>query len=296
MASLLAFSCGKSERSPQDEPNGAGAPMGAVASQSAGTAGAAAAATAGSTHHGGGGSPSGNGEDAAVGGSLIGRGGAPAAAGEAAIAGEAATAGEAGALGAGGVSSCEGLYHACGCGCCPGQTATTTCLYPALGQDIFTIIAADQAKAQDTVACANAACMTRQDYICCEAPPPSDDGASYETSVFIGGYDRIRLFKHGAVDCSTFTLVDGPPGGTEFPVETPGNWAIEQITRLPCSSSAIGPKAFGAIGKFSLRVSGDACVVDAHLAAFFGDAMQGVEAERFDADGVPVDIPVAQCH
>lgn len=263
--------------------------MGAVASQSAGTAGAAGAAAGGSTNHGGGGSPTSKGGDAAVGGSAVGLGGQAAAAGEAAIAGEA------GALGAGGVSSCEGLYHACGCGCCPGQTATTTCLYPALGQDIFTIIAADQAKAQDTVACANADCMTRQDYICCEAPPPSDDGASYETSVVIGGYDRIRLFKHGSVDCSTFTLVDGPLAGPKFPVETPGNWGIEQITRLPCSSSAIGPKAFGAIGTFSLRVSGDACVVDAHLAAFFGDAMQGVEAERFDADGVPVNIPVAQC-
>ena len=60
-------------------------------------------------------------------------------------------------------------------------------------------------------------------------------------------------------------------------------------------ASAIGPNAIGAIGDFSLHVVNGACVVNAHLAAFFSNAQHGLQTVRFDADAVPVDIPVGEC-
>lgn len=53
--------------------------------------------------------------------------------------------------------------------------------------------------------------------------------------------------------------------------------------------------AIGAIGKFNFRVSGEARVVDAHVTAFFARAEGGVDAERFDAEGVPVNLSIGQC-
>jgi hypothetical protein len=157
------------------------------------------------------------------------------------------------------------------------------------------IIAADMATHNDTAGCAAAGCSLAQDYICCVTPPPQDENASYETSIYIGGYDRVRLHKMGAANCSTLGLVGPKPAAQQFPVELPAQWGIEQITRAPCISSATGPRAIGAIGKFNLRVNGDACVVDAHVTAFFSRADGGVDAERFDAEGVPVNLSIGQC-
>lgn len=275
---LLSFACGKSERTPNDNLDSGGSTAGGLARAGADTGGGT-----------GGGAPL-----SAGGQGLTSSGGTATGGAVSGLGGEGSEPAEAGAPAAGAASDCE-YYQACGCGCCGGQTPQAKCVYPDLGQDLNSIIADDVARRQDLTGCANVGCSVGQAYFCCEAPPPSNDGASYETSVFIGGYDRIRLHKQGAVDCSTFTLIDPKVVNPDFPVETPGNWGVEQITRLPCSSSMIGPRAIGALGTFSLRVSGDACVVDAHLTAFFGDAVQGVEAERFDAEGVPVDVPLGSC-
>lgn len=206
---------------------------------------------------------------------------------------------EAGASAMGGSGGCLGSYRACGCGCCSNQTARRKCVYPSLGQDLTRIIAADVKLSRDTAACANVACSMGETYFCCEDAPQDGDAATYHTSLSFGGFDRIRLHKL-STECSTFTLLSpaGPAAAQEpgvFPVEVPTGWALESVTTLRCTSSAIGPGAIGAIGQFSLRVLGDACVVDAHLTAFFSDDAQEVRRVRFDADAVPLDLPVARC-
>ena len=65
---------------------------------------------------------------------------------------------------------------------------------------------------------------------------------------------------------------------------------------MPCVSSATRPFAIGALGTVSLRVLDGVCVVDAHLALFFGTDAHTVDVERFDVDALPIDLPVASCH
>lgn len=204
------------------------------------------------------------------------------------------SAAEGGGSPAGGSPGCSGHYEACGCGCCAAQKVQV-CVYPGIGSSFDEIVAADIARREDTVGCRAAGCSVPQDYTCCVEPPPSDESANYATSVYIGDYDRVRLQKTGAVNCSTLLLVAPKLAGRDFPVELPAQWSIEQITRARCISSATQPLAIGAIGKFDFRVSGDACVVDAHLTAFFARAEGGVDVERFDAQGVPVNLSIGQC-
>jgi len=199
-----------------------------------------------------------------------------------------------GGASSGGGSSCNQRYVACGCGCCVAQS-TRICVYPGVGPSFDELIRADKAIHDDSAACAAAGCSLPQEYVCCEAPPPSAEQATYETSVYIGGYDHLRLLKAGAVNCSTLGLMAPKRDDTKFPLELPSAWGIEQLTRLPCSSSAVGPRAIGAIGKVKLRVSGGACVLDANVTAFFADADGKVDAERFDAQAVPVNLALAQC-
>lgn len=218
-----------------------------------------------------------------------------------ALGGEGGDSGEAGTPGAGGgggAAACVGYLHACGCGCCGVEPTPATCVYPDLGQDLTELTAQEANHGPGN--CAFAVCGTGHDYFCCAAPPPSTDGASYETSVLIGGINRVRLHKMLIpTECSTFVLQQAPPSTPAdpqaFPVKLPARWKIESIRSLPCSSSAIGPNAIGAIGDFSLQVVNGACTVNAHLAAFFNNAQLGLQTVRFDADAVLVDIPVGEC-
>ena len=277
---LLSSACGNSERDSAQEPGGA-----------AGTA-----TSAGSGAISGGGS----GGSVSVGGRNLTEGGSNAMGGMiATLGGQPSEPGEAGAPAAGGAAACSEYYQACGCGCCAIQPAPATCVYPDLGEDLSEIIAQDAARRMDRVGCANVGCSSGQGYYCCAAPPvSSDDGASYETSVYVGGYNRIHLHKR-ETDCSTFTLRQRSPADPQnpdaFPVEVPGGWEIEAVTTLPCASSVTRPQAIGAIGHFSLRVEDDACVVDAHLAAFFVNDERELQTLRFDADAVPLSMPLDQC-
>jgi hypothetical protein len=216
-------------------------------------------------------------------------------------AGGEASAGEASVDG-GGAASCSDGYRACGCGCCGGQTPPVMCVYPELDDDLAKIIAADVARRNDLQGCAAAGCSVGVDYVCCESPAPSAEQATYTTSVFIGDISRLSIDKMSVpsgTDCSTLTLrqdVPGDPAVSGFALETPAGWEIERATRLGCISSAARPRAIGGIGKLSLRVVGNACVADVHLTLFFGDAAQGVDAERFDADALPINVSVAECH
>jgi len=289
---LAIASCAKIERSPDEQTVAGAAGMGNGGSGDGGRTPSAAAAgkPASSGAAGTGGAASGGG--AASSGGTAGSGEGPLLAGTSGSLGGGPTSTEGGGSSAGGSPGCH--YEACGCGCCIAPNVPV-CVYPGVGSTFDEIVAADIARRTDTVGCAAAGCSVPRDYLCCVEPPPSAESASYETSVYIGGYDRVRLQKTGAVNCSTLVLVAPKLAGRDFPVELPTQWTLEQITRARCISSATQPSAIGAIGKFSFRVSGDACVVDAHLTAFFPRVDGGVDAERFDAEGVPVNLSIGQC-
>ena len=298
---FLAFACGKSEPGIGE---GNGHDDGGLGSATAGSG--SMTDSAGSTV-GGAGSSSGGSTAAGASGASVSTAGAPISAGGAqalggassALGGKPSESEQAGAPSAAGAPSCGGYYQACGCGCCGGVSASRgTCVYADLGQDLSAIIAEDLAMKHDIQSCAAIGCSLGRDYFCCAAPPATTDGATYQTSRYIGGVDRIRLHKM-AVDCSTFVLQQTFPANpvepNPFPVEVPAGWKLESVTSLACTSSAIGPSAIGAIGKFSLRVLDETCVVDAHLAAFFSNDKRELNTVRFDADALPIDLPISQC-
>jgi hypothetical protein len=278
----LLLACGKSEQGMPSSGESAGSSTGGVTSASGGTgnsAGSAVSTGGGAVAHAG---------NATTGGNVTSVGG-QAQAGTTAGGGEASD---------GGAASCSGGYHACGCGCCGGQTSRLTCVYPELGDDLAAIIAADLGRKSDLQGCSAAGCSIGVDYVCCESPAPSVEQATYTTSLLIGGINRIDIHKMTA-DCSTLTLrqrAPGAPAQPGFPLETPAGWEMERATRLACPSSAVGPLAIGAVGNITLRVLDDACVADVHLALFFSSDAQTVDAERFDVDALAVDLPAANCH
>ena len=312
-AVCLLLSCGKSERgAPTADGGSAGTDTGGVSTSGsgAGTGGAGSEVAMGGRPASGGNATSLGGSAAAIGGNATSSGGSVAATGGNAtsLGGNAAASGglaaggapeTGGESGGGGAPSCNGTYHACGCGCCAGQDTTVRCVYPVLGQSLSSIIAADMAVSHDAAACASAGCSKSVDYVCCESPAHSAEQATYMTSLVIGDIGRIHIDKTAAPDCSRLTLrqhLPSDPAQPVFPAEMPAGWEIEYGLRSPCSSSMTRPRAIGAIGGVSLRVLGNACVVDVHLTLFFGDAENGVDAERFDADAMPIGLALVECH
>lgn len=292
-ATLLLFACGKSERNDSQESD-AGTTTSSVAGASSFSTGGGAVS-----------SPSMGGVGVAVGGSKT-TGGSKAMGGantmggmNIALGGAPVEPGEAGSSGAGGAAACNGYLHACGCGCCAGQPTPATCVYPDLGQDLAELTAQDLATKMDSAACAVAGCSLGKDYFCCAAPPARNEGASYQTSMLIGGVNRLLLHKMATPNCGTLTLQQRYPADPVDPqappLKLPAGWKLETVRSLPCSSSAIGPNAIGAIGSFELRVLNDACVADVHVAAFFSNDERELSTVRFDADGVPTILPVAEC-
>ena len=303
LAWLALPACGKIAGTPGNESGGASAATagsvegGSGAGGGSGSAGAAAS-TAGKQGASGGASGSSGGAPGSAGGAPGSAGGAPFGGTEDTRGGAPSTADAGASTGgdAGPPRGCNSRYLACGCGCCVGPTPLQRCVYQEVGPKTLDEIAGDDmALRNDSAGCAAAGCSLGIDYFACCEPPAQPEVATYEASAYIGDYDRLRLDKRGAVNCSAFALVRPKLGGEELPVELPTSWGIDQITRLPCISSTIGPRAIGAMGKLSLRVSDDACVVDAHLTAFFANAHGGVDAERFDAEGIPVNLSVAFC-
>jgi hypothetical protein len=278
---LLVLACGKSERDGTDENSAGTKPQSEAGSSSVSSGG-----TAGAVSTGG----------ATVGGSSAG-GVTGGGIGGVASAGESPEPTDAGAPAVGGAPGCTGYYPACGCGCCGGLPHAASCVYPDLGQDL-TEVAAQDAERRQGGGCALAGCSLGMDYFCCAAPPAVADNATYEASVFIGGINRLRLHKQSK-DCSTVELQQTSPADpadpAAFPLTLPAGFKVESIRTLPCSSSAIGPAAIGAIGSFKLRIVGEGCVVDAHLTAFFTNDARELRTVRFDAEGVLVDRELAEC-
>lgn len=95
--------------------------------------------------------------------------------------------------------------------------------------------------------------------------------------------------------CSWIMLVQPPSPGPDLPLETPAGWSLERATRVSCISAAAGPQLIGASGKIALRMLDNACVADIHVTLFF-HGEQDVDAERFDIDGLHIDLPVNECH
>lgn len=283
---LLAFACGKTEAGAGHDDGGADSSAGSTAGGARSTSGGTAAGGTSGASIGTAGNPVTMGGRGALGGASSAFGGEPS---EPELAGAAPAAGAPG---------CNDYFAACGCGCCAGVAPQATCVYTDLGQDLSTIAVEDAAKGRDGN-CAAAGCSVEYDYFCCTAGPASNDGASYDAHRIIGDVDRIQLHKSATATCSTLMLQQtfpaNPADPNAFPVQAPAGWKLESVMSLPCTSSAIGPRAIGAIGKLSLRVLNDTCVIDAHLSAFFTNERRELATVRFDADGVPIDISVDQC-
>jgi hypothetical protein len=282
----LLLACGRAEQGTPNADDSAGASTAGVTSASSGTGNSAGSAVSA----GGAVAQAGNATSGGDAPNVGGRAEAGTAAGGGASAG--------GESSVGGAASCNGSYRACGCGCCVGLTPALTCVYPERGDDLAAIIAADLARRSDLQGCSAVGCSIGEEYVCCESPPPSAEQASYLASRLIGGIDRIVISKMTS-DCSSLTLRQrgpSPPGRPEIPLETPPGWEFDRGTSMPCASSATRPLAIGALGTVSLRVLDDACVADVHLALFFSNEAAVVDAERFDVDALPIDLPVASCH
>jgi hypothetical protein len=285
----FGFACGKTEHGDADQ--GGSVDRGGAMDHSAGSTAAGVPPTSGGVGAGGSsgasfgtaGAPVTVGGSTALGGASNAAGGAP------------ADANPAGAPSDGGAPACSGYYDACGCGCCAATAPTRACVYPGLGQDLTTVAAEDAVTKQG--GCAMAGCSVGREYFCCAVPAPAEDGGSYEASLIIGGINRIRFDKQTTA-CTSLVLAQtfpaNPVAKDAFPVQVPMGYQLESVMSMGCTVSASGPRAIGAIGKFSLRILDEACVVDAHFTAFFVNDRQ-VNPVRFDADGVAIALPVSQC-
>jgi hypothetical protein len=284
-AILLSLACGKSERDddPITGPGGTSSGAGAAATSAGNASAGSSAASGGAPQPHTAGAPS-------VGGHPI-EAGAPSDGGQASNAGAPSDGGQASNAGApsdGGQASCDGSYIECGCGCCITQAASTSCFYPDRGESLEAIIAADAARSSSPT-CASADCSAGVLRVCCAALPPEvDEKATYSASVYIGGVNRLRITKMTST-CTWLSLQQPASASTPSPLELPSGWELDQATRHPCAASSTPPRAIGALGSLALRVSGDECVLDAHLTLFFTDSNNGVVRERLDVDGLPVD-------
>ena len=155
------------------------------------------------------------------------------------------------------------------------------------------LVAADAARRADAQGCANVGCSIGIDYVCCASLPPETDG-SYAASAQVGAIDRITISKTDEA-CTTIELRQAPVMEVSGPLEVPEGWMLQRAGQQACSSSANPPQQVGAIGVIALGVSGDECVLDAHLTLFFPkgegalEATPTVTAERFDVEGLVVE-------
>jgi len=284
-ALLLVVACGKSTRSPGEELE---PPEGIGGGTKAGNGSAGQKSEAGKPATGGGAPASGG---ASAGGGAPASGGSPVTSGAAGLLGVAGSdEGGAGASDGGATSSsCDGTYLACGCGCC--LQTVQACYYPELGESRAAVEMADQATAVNLEQCTKAGCTAGKYYQCCEALPP-EPGRRYGVTTAFGGLNHLTISKFTGF-CSSLALAQPLTKSQDFPLQLPEGWDIQQLQRSPCNT-AERANAIGALGTVALRVDGEKCVVDAHFTAFFVE-QNGVEGERFDIDGYPLDMGLAFC-
>jgi hypothetical protein len=210
-----------------------------------------------------------------------------------------ATAGHSGTAGADGGDAGEGgapnascgAYVACGCGCCANTLPGTSCFYPALGDDLDAIIAADEAAASDP-GCASAGCSLGVRRVCCETPDEPGE-ATYGARGYIGGVNRLTIKRTGADGrCTALALVQPMADNDGLEVTLPDGWAVESATDYACvdensAASDSRRRAIGGLGTLEFAGPSD-CAVDLDLTLFFATQDGEVDAVRFFGNDVVV--------
>jgi hypothetical protein len=303
----IALSCARSKVGDSSAVAGAGSGSGA-----AGTSGGRSGDAGGPPETGGAaGSMAAAGRAGAGHGGIAGQGGT---AGEQGTAGgRSGSSGDGGLGGAGGVAGAQsgtggaddggagaagapdtgcGDYRACGCGCCEGSTPELTrCVYPELDQDLAPIVAADEAAASDPT-CAAAECGRGVRHLCCESPA-NPGAATYTTSAYVGGYNRLSIKRTGADGrCTVLGLVQPEDDTDKLELELPSGWAVQAASDYACAdenSAAADSRrqAIGGLGTLAFTTP-MSCAVDFNFTLFFLSESGALEAVRFVGSGVDV--------
>jgi hypothetical protein len=200
---------------------------------------------------------------------------------------------EDGDAGAGGApdTTC-GEYVACGCGCCGSTTPESTqCFYTELGEDLASIVAADEAARSDP-ACPAAECSLGVRRVCC-ATPEDPGGATHEVTGTIGGYNRINFKRTGADGrCTRVGFVQPDQGADSFALMLPESWALEGASDYACvdeNSAAFDSRRspIGGVGTLTFTTPQN-CAIDFDFTLFFLSESGRVDAVRFVGNGVAV--------
>ncbi len=296
---LAAGACARSKSESDAEPGSSAGTGGASVAGSGGApvAGGGSGGDAGAGRHAGGrasggfssvGGSGGRSTSGAAGSDSGGEAGGGIA-GSASASGGMASAGE-GSGGEAGAPVVEcGTYDACGCGCCGGATPTPTCYYPERGDELASIIAADQAQSVDP-GCESAGCSLGARHLCCVTPEPS--AGIYAARAIAGGFDRLTIERRGSGErCAALTLVSPVSGGQlDFPLEAPSGWALERTGESACEDGTLAPPgrpAAGGIGSVSYSTP-EPCALDFDFTLFFLSDTGEVEPVRFQGEGVPL--------
>lgn len=189
---------------------------------------------------------------------------------------------------------CTGAYDSCQCSCCGTIGRGMKCYYPTLGESVATLAAADQER-WASVVCGGAACSSGTHYLCCtpaESEPPS--AATYTTTAYVGGIDRLGIIKTGA-DCATLSFAGGSSGKPEFRIDTNAYWIAEDASFGPCGDAGGRTFAQGALGTLSFRDVEGVCVMDLHATLFAISDAAELTTARMDAEGLPVPSLLGGC-
>jgi len=184
-------------------------------------------------------------------------------------------------------SQCTGTYNSCQCSCCGNIGRGMMCYYPTLGESVATLAAADQEKWASTI-CGAGACSSGVHYLCCTpADPEPSSAATYTSSAYIGGIDRLGISKTGA-DCASLSFAGGASAGEGFRIDAGDHWAAELASFGPCGDAGTRTYARGALGTLTFRMADGACVMDLHATLFAISDAAELSTARMDAEGVPM--------
>jgi hypothetical protein len=191
-------------------------------------------------------------------------------------------------------NQCTGVYESCMCSCCGTIGRAMACYYPTLGESVATLAAADEERWASAI-CGEGGCTSGTHYMCCTpADPEPSSAATYKTSGYVGGIDRLGITKAGA-DCASLAFAGGDLGNEEFRIDSGTYWVAENASFGLCGDAGTRTYAQGAIGTLTFRRADGACVMDLHVTLFaISDAAQLTTA-RMDAEGLPMPSILGGC-
>jgi hypothetical protein len=189
---------------------------------------------------------------------------------------------------------CTGKYNSCMCSCCSTIGRAMACYYPTLGESVATLAAADEERWASAI-CGTNACSSGTHYLCCTpADPEPPSAATYATSAYIGGIDRLGITKTGA-DCASLAFAGGALGSKEFHIDSGTYWAAENASFGPCGDAGTRTYAQGALGTLTFRRADSACVMDLHVTLFAISDAAELTTARMDAEGLPMPSLLGGC-